>query len=272
MDSRKIVHFFLKTLIYGGIVGIITSFIVKVDEYIEFLIPFDAFELLGLFLFFVGLGLVFTVVAQTGFFAYLFVHRYGESIFRTFWPTVQVLVILFALFDLVYFSAKAGEGKTPFIFYVIMTAVIFVVSLFTAWLKVKQTNRTAFIPTMFFMIVVTALELSLVLRAGDMDYIILMLVPVLFANSYQIIKLHEATQVDEEHLRKIEERRKARAKKLTEQKKKMAKEEKNRKKGNKNKEKARNTARKKKSNKSGAQKKSTESKETSVKTTKWKKA
>lgn len=217
MDSRKIVNFFIKTLIYGGIVGLITSFIVKADEYIGFLTPFDAFELLGIFLFSLGLGLVFTVIAQTGFFAYLFVHRYGESIFRSFWSTVQILLILFALFDLVYFSAKAGEGKTPFIFYIIMTAVILIVSLFTARLKVKQTNRTAFIPTMFFMIVVTGLELSLVLRAGDMDYIILMLVPVLFANSFQILKLHEATQVDEEHLKRIEQRRKERAKKLAEQ-------------------------------------------------------
>src|SRR5690625_5151876 len=167
---------------------------------------FDGKELLGVALYYLGFAFVYTVVAQTGFFAYLFVHRYGESIFRSFWSTVQILLILFALFDLVYFSAKAGEGKTPFIFYVIMTAVILIVSLFTARLKVKQTNRTAFIPTMFFMIVVTGLELSLVLRAGDMDYIILMLVPVLFANSFQILKLHEATQVDEEHLKRIEQR------------------------------------------------------------------
>src|SRR5699024_3435098 len=162
-------------------------------------------------LFFLGLGLVFTVIAQTGFFAYLFVHRFGENIFKSFWPTVQVLLILFALFDLVYFSAKAGEGQTPFIFYVIMTAVIFVVSIITARYKVKQSNRSAFIPAVFFMVVVTGLELSLVLRAGDMGYIILMLVPVLYANSYQIIKLQEATEVDEEHQRRMEERRKERA-------------------------------------------------------------
>ena len=99
MNSRKIVNFFFKTLIYGGIVGFLTSFIVKPGEYGEYLSPFNAFELLGVILFFIGLGLVFTVIAQTGFFAYLFAHRYGESIFKSFWPTVQVLLILFALFD-----------------------------------------------------------------------------------------------------------------------------------------------------------------------------
>src|SRR5699024_5384932 len=67
-----------------------------------------------------------------------------------------------------------------------------------------------FIPTMFLMIVVSALELSLVLRAGDVKFIILMLVPVLVANAYQILILHKVTAVDPEHQARIEARRKAR--------------------------------------------------------------
>src|SRR5699024_6750709 len=84
------------------------------------------------------------------------------------------------------------------------------------------TNRTGFIPTLFLMIVVTALELSLVLRAADVDYIILMLTPVLAANSYQVLALHEVTKRDEEHIKRIEERRKARRKKMEMNKKKTA--------------------------------------------------
>src|SRR5699024_8816240 len=84
VNTRKIVNFFTKTLIYGGIVGFIASFFVRPGDYLEYLNPFDAFELLGVILFFLGLGLVFTVIAQTGFFAYLFVHRFGENIFKSF--------------------------------------------------------------------------------------------------------------------------------------------------------------------------------------------
>lgn len=222
MNSRKLVNMFFKTLLIGGLVGFVTSFFVKGQEYMNVLSPFDGMELFGLVLFFVGMALVFTVVSQTGFFAYLFVHRYGKNFFRSFWPAVQVLVILFAIFDLIYFSYRAGGGDVSLIFYIVMTTVIVVYSLVIARFKVKQTNRTGFIPTLFLMIVVTALELSLVLRAADVDYIILMLTPVLAANSYQVLALHEVTKRDEEHIKRIEERRKARRKKMESKKKKAA--------------------------------------------------
>src|SRR5699024_6111609 len=101
-------------------------FFVKSQEYANVLQPFDGMELLGLVLFFIGMALVFTVVSQTGFFAYLFIHRFGQNFFRSFWPTVQVLVILFALFDLIYLSYSAGDGEISLLFYIIMTAVILI--------------------------------------------------------------------------------------------------------------------------------------------------
>src|SRR5690625_2324850 len=211
---------FFKTLFIGAAVGFITSFLVKGQEYWNVISPFDGMELLGLVLFFIGLALVFTVVSQTGFFAYLFIHRFGQNFFRSFWPTVQVLLILFALFDLVYFSYKAGEGKNSLLFYFILAAVVLGYGLVVARIKAKQTNKTGFIPTLFLMVVVTALELSVVLRAADIDYIILMLTPVLAATSYQVLILHEVTKRDEEHIKRIEERRR---KRLEQQKRKTAK-------------------------------------------------
>ena len=211
VNSRKLVNMFFKTLLIGGIVGFLTSFFVKGDEYLKVLRPFDGMELVGLILFFIGMALVFTVVSQTGFFAYLFIHRFGQGFFRSFWPTVQILLILFAVFDLVYFSYKASEGAVSILFYIVMTSVILVYGYIIARIKVKQTNKSGFIPAMFLMVVVTALELSLVLRAGDVDYILLMLTPVLAASSYQVLVLHEVTKRDEEHIRRLEERRRERA-------------------------------------------------------------
>lgn len=210
MNSRKVVRMFFRTILIGGLVGFVTSFFVKSKEYANVLQPFDGMELLGIVLFFFGMALVFTVIGQTGFFAYLFIHRFGQNFFRSFWPTVQVLLILFALFDLVYLSYSAGKGEISLLFYIIMTAVILIYGIIIARLKVKQTNRTGFIPALFVMIVITALELSLALRAVDVDYIILMLTPLLAANSYQVLALHEVTKRDEEHIKRIEERRKAR--------------------------------------------------------------
>lgn len=194
------------TLWIGWLVGLVTSFIVKFDEYKNVLSPFDGLEFLGLFLFFSGYALVFTVIAQTGFFAYLFVHRYGQNIFRSFWPTVQVLVILFVLFDIVYFTSK----ELSLAFRIGLMIVILLVGLIVAWLKVKQTNQKAFIPALFVMIVILTLELSLVLRAGDADFIILMLTPLFAANTYQLLQWYHVTKIDPEHQRRIEERRKRR--------------------------------------------------------------
>src|SRR5690625_3437233 len=98
---------FFKTLFVGGVVGIITSFIVKWQEYATFLKPFNGIELLGVFLFFLGYALVFTVVSQTGFFAYLFIHRFGHGFFRSYFPTVQLLLSAFALFYMIYFTSKS---------------------------------------------------------------------------------------------------------------------------------------------------------------------
>lgn len=206
VNSRKVVNMFFKTLFVGGIVGLITSFFVKGQEYLNFINPFNGLELLGVFLFFTGYALVFTVVSQTGFFAYLFIHRFGQNFFRSFWPTVQVLLVAFALFDLIYFSSK----EISLLFKIMMTAFILIYGLIIARIKVKQTNKTAFIPALFLMVVVSALQLSLVLRAGDVSFIILMLMPLLAANAYQLLILHEVTKVDEEHKRRIEERRKQR--------------------------------------------------------------
>lgn len=206
MNSRKIVQMFFNTLWIGGLVGLLASFIIERKEYMKVLSPFDGMELLGVFLYFLGFALVFTVVGQTGFFAYLFIHRYGQSFFRSFWSTVQILLIIFVLFDIVYFTSK----DMSLLFRVGLAAVIFVYGLLIAWIKARQTNKSAFVPALFVMVVILALELSLVLRAGDLHFILLMLVTLFAANTYQLLILHHVTKVDPEHQRRMEERRKQR--------------------------------------------------------------
>jgi len=212
VNSRKIVHMFFKTLFIGGIVGFITSIFVNFEQYMQFIAPFNALDLLGVVLFYLGYALVFTVVSQTGFFAYLFIHRFGEGFFKSFWPIVQVILILLALFDMAYFSSD----NIPLWFKLSLVGFILVVGLIVSRIKVTKTNSTAFIPSMFLMVVVTALELSMVLRAGDVRFVVLMVMPVLAASAYQLLILHKVTEVDEEHQRRIAERRKARMERLKE--------------------------------------------------------
>ncbi|MGP4070501.1 KinB-signaling pathway activation protein [Halobacillus sp. B29] len=196
MNSRKWVRLFLTTLLLGGVLTLVTSFIFKQNSYAEVLQPFQLFELVGLLLFFSGLGFIFSVISQMGFFAYLTVNQFGKGLFRSFWPALQLFLIAFTLFDLVYFRYQASEEGSIGGF--LLTALgILVISLVVATVKAKETKRHAFIPALFFMVVVTTVEWVPALRAQGSDYIWMMIIPLLACNAYQLLLLHRLTNNQE---------------------------------------------------------------------------
>nr|WP_239584464.1 KinB-signaling pathway activation protein [Aquibacillus albus] len=194
VKSQNIVRLFFSTLLIGAISTLITSFFVKAESYKEFLQPFDLFELFGLFVFFIALGMVFSLISQMGFFAYLTINQFGLGMFRGLWTPIQLLLILFTLFDLIYFRYKGSDGTTPLTIYVLVALALFIYSWLIAGLKAKQTNRNAFIPALFFMFVVTAIEWVPGLRTSGSDYTWLMIIPLLSCNSYQLLVLHHLTE------------------------------------------------------------------------------
>ena len=197
MNIRKLVKFLFHTFIIGGASGLIISFFVKWDAYAANLNPIDWMELLGILIFFIGLGLTFSVISMTGYFAYLYIHRFGLSLFRSFWPTVQILLILFVLFDLVYFPYRGSDGEIGILWLILGVLAFLLYSWLVANIKRKETNKSAFIPTLFFMIVMTTVEWTPALMAEGSDYIWLMFAPLLVCNTYQIIASHRiANQVD----------------------------------------------------------------------------
>lgn len=197
MNSRKLVHFFFKTLFIGGTAGLITSFFVETGEYTNNLNPFNFMELLGLVVFFIGLGFVFSMISQTGFFAYLFVNRFGLSIFRSYWPMVQYVLVAFVVFDLIYFPYKASEGTVSVFWYILMSLAILAYGWFIAEVKAQETNRTAFAPALFLMVVMTALEWVPGLQTEGTVYAWLMIITLLACNTYQLLALHRLTKTDD---------------------------------------------------------------------------
>lgn len=206
MNSRKLVNMVLKTTVIGTAVGFITSLIVAWSVFAEVLNPLQPMELLGVFLYFFGFALVFTIVSLAGFLAYLFVHQFGSSILRSFWPLAQMLIVAFALFDIVYFSNK----DIAVMHRIYIALFVFLAAIFVSWLKVKQTNFTSLFPAMFFMVVVTSLELTLGLRTSDLQYIVIIIITLVVANGYQLYEWHNVTKIDPEHQKRIEARRKER--------------------------------------------------------------
>jgi len=196
LNSRKLVGLFFKTLFIGGIVCLITSFFVKGPEFIHAFYPFNFLDILGLIIFFLGLGFVFSVISQTGFFAYLFINRLGLGIFRTFWPTVQLVLIAFVVFDLVYFPYKGSDGEFPLYLLILMSLAILGYGILIAWIKAKQTHPRAFVPALFLMVVMTAVEWVPGLQASGTDYAWLMITTLLACNTYQLLILHHLTRED----------------------------------------------------------------------------
>ncbi|MGA9227129.1 MAG: KinB-signaling pathway activation protein [Mesobacillus sp.] len=202
MTSRNWVNLFLTTLVIGAVTTGLVGFIVRWSEFQQLLSDFSFMEFFSILLWLMGVGLIFSILSQMGFFAYLTVHRFGLGVFRSLWNAVQVILIAFVLFDLVYFRfnsfAEKGESILP---YLGLAGIVLIAGLVTAFIKAKQTNKEAFIPALFFMVVVTVIEWVPVLRVNEHSWLYLMLFPLLICNAYQLLVLHKLNQ------KSIEERK-----------------------------------------------------------------
>jgi KinB signaling pathway activation protein len=217
VTSRNWVKLFFTTLLIGGITTAIVGFIVRWNEFQPYFTEFKIFDIFSTFIWLLGMGFLFSLISQLGFFAYLTVHRFGLGIFKSvsLWNGVQVVLILFALYDLVdwRYVKFAEKGESIFSFF-IPAVILIVVSLATAWVKMKQTNREAFIPALFVMIVVTLVEWVPAIKVNERSWLYLMMFGLMACNAYQLLILHKlnAKSVEERQKRASEKADKQRDK------------------------------------------------------------
>ncbi|MDA1763679.1 KinB signaling pathway activation protein KbaA [Bacillus cereus] len=193
MNSRKWVRLFLTTLFLGGISTVIIGFVLEWDKYNKFFQNFDGKEILAVSFWLMGVGFIFSVISQMGFFAYLTIHRFGLGMFRSssLWNVVQLFFIAFVLFDFVYLrSVLIANGEVSLGNNILVAGILFVFGAIVAYVKSKETNKKAFVPALFFMVVVTILEWVPALRINDTDWLYLMVIPLLLCNAYQLLVLH----------------------------------------------------------------------------------
>ncbi|KLA32393.1 MULTISPECIES: KinB signaling pathway activation protein KbaA [Bacillus] len=193
MNSRKWVRLFFTTLFLGGISTVIIGFVLEWDKYVKFFQDFDGKEILAVSFWLMGVGFIFSVISQMGFFAYLTIHRFGLGMFRSpsLWNAVQLFFIAFVLFDFVYLrSILIANGEVSLGNNILVAGVLFMFGAIVAYIKSKETNRKAFVPALFFMVVVTILEWVPALRINDTDWLYLMVIPLLLCNAYQLLILH----------------------------------------------------------------------------------
>lgn len=204
MNSRNVVRLFMTTLLVGGLTGGIAGMAIRWSEFKFYFTSFELSSILSTFIWLFGVSMIFSVISQAGFFAYLTIHRFGLGIFKSvfLWNAVQVLFTLIVLFDLVYLRFQSEEGLFP---YILQAIFLLVVGLVVAFFKMKQTNNQAFIPALFFMVVATTLEWTPVLRENDGSWLYFMLIPLLTCNAYQLLILNKFINRSTQELAKKKE-------------------------------------------------------------------
>ena len=206
MTSRNWVKLFMSTLFIGGITTGIIGFIVRWNEFGPFFKEFNLAEIGAILVWLIGVGFIFSLLSQAGFFAYLTIHRFGLGIFKSLklWNAVQVVLTVFVLFDLVYFRyvsfAVDGESILP---YLGLALLILIPAIIVAFYRGKQTTMSSsFIPALFFMTVATVLEWVPVLRVNEPSWVYLMVFPLIVCNAYQLLilpKLNERSLIEREN-------------------------------------------------------------------------
>jgi KinB signaling pathway activation protein len=191
MKSRGIVKLFFSTLGIGAAATIIMGFALQWKSYQKLFVSFDVLEILSVAFWFMGVGFIFSVISQMGFVVYLTIHRFALEIFKSFslWNSIQVVLILFVLFDLVYLRYTlfgSGGSVVPFLW---LPLVVLLFGGIVAYLKHQQSSKNTFISALFLMVVITVLEWFPALRVNEESWLYLMLVPLLCCNGYQLLVL-----------------------------------------------------------------------------------
>lgn len=148
-------------------------------------------------LFIVLSGSSISVLSHMGFFSYLIVRYIALGVLRSkrLWDWLQAIFIVVVFMDFIYLRyvsfAAQGESWVP---YSALPTVFLAASFLVGLWKARLTSKHAFIPTFFFMYVVTVLEAIPALRIEGVSSSIYMLIPLFASNAWQILILHKVLQ------------------------------------------------------------------------------
>lgn len=186
LNLKSWLHLFWTNLAVGAVcslgIGLIlqTADTVKMNGIVDFLVYIVIL---------LGIGILVSVYSQMGFFAYMMINYMGTGVFkRTTWQYIQIVLTALALLELMFLRVfvGGGNGSSDMILGVILLAVAVVVAFF----KAKMTNGTAWIPTLFFMISVTIVEIVGILQINVDAATTWIVGSLIVCNAHQILILH----------------------------------------------------------------------------------
>ncbi|WP_374018091.1 KinB-signaling pathway activation protein [Paenibacillus thiaminolyticus] len=192
MTLKKWFYLFWTTLLIGGGITLVMGLSLQMiqGEFRNFNGPMDGvLNVVQLIL----SGFTVSAYSQMGFFAYLTLNFIAIGLFKKTWPYIQVVLTVIALLDLMFLrmlladngSQRGGDAMND----ILLGLAVLAVALIVGYFKVKATNRTAFIPTLFFMIAITSVEtLSALNISGIATWYVYL--PLAACNAYQVLMLN----------------------------------------------------------------------------------
>lgn len=181
-------------MLVGGASVVIVSALINREGFQAITGSLEEFVAGALFLFVVGM--TFSAISQMGFFAYLLINRLALGLFRSrrMWAYVQLVLIAFVFFDLVYLRYTVfGRAEETWFSYLLLPAVLLAAGLIFAYIKSRQTNSSAFVPALFLLYVVTTIEAVPAMVTNDQVWMVLMLSTLFVCNVWQLLWLHRLT-------------------------------------------------------------------------------
>ncbi|MHC0553207.1 KinB-signaling pathway activation protein [Salinicoccus sp. CNSTN-B1] len=233
MTSKYLVRFYFRTLLLGMITTALVSMVTEYENVTRYLFAGQFGEFLAGLIWFLGYGLLIATVSQVAFFIYLFIHPLGMGLFRKLWPYIQLLLVIYAVFDLFYvrfyrFGKEAGE----IIDYIWIPIIVVIAGFIVAWWKDREARGTqVFIPSLFYMVFMTSIALLPFLNVEDTSWIYRSIFTLVAVNAFQLIMLPKYIEASEQEKRergrvtkaeRNEENRKAMAQRDERQKQKEA--------------------------------------------------
>ncbi|GIP55793.1 MULTISPECIES: KinB-signaling pathway activation protein [Paenibacillus] len=187
MNLKNWLFLFWTTLVVGAIGSLVVGLLLQWTNTMELNGTADLLVNVGILL---GVGIMVSVYSQMGFFAYMMINYMGTGVFsRTTWQYIQLILAALALLELLFFRTfvgREGKGTSDLVLGILLLLIACVVAYF----KSKMTNRSAWIPTLFFMIAVTIVETVGVLKIGVDQATAWIVAPLIACNAYQILILH----------------------------------------------------------------------------------
>lgn len=203
MTSKYLVKFYFMTLLIGTAISTFISLIVEYENVTSYLFAGEVGEFLAGLIWLITFGLLIATISQVAYFIYLFVHPLGKGIFKSFWPYAQLLLIMYAIFDLFYLRFyQLGLDSGNMWAFMWVPLFIIVVAIFVARYKNQHTSdRNVFIPSLFFMIFMTSVTMIPFITVEDTSWIFRSVFAIIILNAYQLIRLPEYVEASQQEKR-----------------------------------------------------------------------